>query len=122
MREVDVSNCELISAGESWNKAQEPCSKEMIKHLERNERYCSWFQPSGGDIDSQFPAIRIDNKYYQMSLRVQKAVFRHIRLHKNFKNRERVADGRNKLRIPLRLLMEKKRTSNRFIVRALSYA
>lgn len=116
MKELDVSGCELVSAGQSWTFEKDPCCRDMIKLLERNERYCTWFQPRGKGLESQFPAIEIRGKYYQLSLRVQKAIFRHIRLNKQFKNIEHVADGRLKLRIPQRLLCEKKRTSNRFTV------
>jgi hypothetical protein len=117
MKEVDVSACELIYAGRSWEQDKEPCSKEMIRMLERNETYCTWFQPHGKGVESQFPAIQINQRFYQLSLRVQKAIFRHVRLNRKFENFERVADGRLKLKIPQRLLMEKKRTSNRFTVR-----
>lgn len=120
MKELDVSWCELVSAGQPWTYDKDPCCREMIKLLERNERYCTWFQPSGKGLESQFPAIEIRGKYYQLSLLVQKAIFRHIRLNKQFKNIEHVADGRLKLRIPWRLLCEKKRTSNRFTVCALT--
>lgn len=119
MREVDISGCELVHAGQAWTHEKDPCSKEMIKLLERNEAYCTWFQPVGKGLESQFPAIEIRGKYYQLSLRVQKAIFRHVRLNKRFRNIERVADGRSKLRIPQRLLTEKKRTSSRFTVRTL---
>jgi hypothetical protein len=117
MREVDVSGCELVHAGLPWVHAKFPCSREMIKLLERNERYCTWFQPVGKGLESQFPAIEIGGRYYQLSLRVQKAIFRNIRLSKEFRNVEYVADGRSRLRIPQRLLAEKKRTSSRFTVR-----
>ena len=116
MKEVDVSHCELVSAGAPWTHGREPCCRDMIKLLERNEKYCTWFQPLGKGVESQFPAIAINGKYYQLSLRVQKAIFRHVRLSKEFRNVEYVADGRVKLRIPQRLLHEKKRTSNRFTV------
>ena len=116
MREVDVSCCELIHAGQPWDHEKQPSSKEMIPLLERKEKYCSWFQPLGGTVEDQFPAIEIDGKYWQLSLRVQKAIFRHVRLRKGFVNREVVANGREKLRIPQPLLTEKQRTANRFTV------
>lgn len=116
MKEVDVSRCVLVHAGQSWEHDQQPCSKEMIPFLERRENYCSWFQPIGGTVDDQFPAMRIKSKYYLLSLRVQKAIFRHVRLRRGFVNREYVPDGRVKLRIPQPLLLEKRRTAKRFMV------
>ncbi len=118
MKEIDVSQCELVFAGEQWNHPRQPCCKEMIPLLERKESYCSWFQPKGGSVEDQFPAMRIKKKYYQLSLRVQKAIFRHIRLRKGFVNIEHVPDGRAKLRIPKPLLLEKRRTATRFMVKS----
>lgn len=116
MKEVDVSRCEIVHAGSPWQYEEYPCSKSMIKLLERNERYCTWFQPVGKGVEAQFPAIEIRGKYYQLSLRVQKAIFRNTRLKREFCNIEYVADGAKRLRIPQRLLVEKKRTSSRFTV------
>ncbi len=116
MKEVDISSCILVHAGQEWEYDQQPCSKDMIPLLERKENYCSWFQPINGTVDDQFPAMRIKSKYYLLSLRVQKAVFRHVRLRRGFVNREYVPDGRVKLRIPQPLLLEKRRTAKRFMV------
>lgn len=119
MREVDVSKCELIHAGRAWEHEKQPSSKDMISLLERNEKYCSWFQPIDGTVEDQFPAIEIRGKYWLLSLRVQKAIFRHVRLRKGFVNREVVPNGREKLRIPKPLLTEKQRTASRFTVSVL---
>ena len=116
MKEVDVSSCELVHAGREWDYPQQPCAKEMIPLLERRETYCSWFQPINGTVDDQFPAMKIKSKYYLLSVRVEKAIFRHVRLKRGFVNRECVADGRLKLRIPRPLLIEKRRTARRFTV------
>lgn len=116
MREIDVSNCELISAGKAWDHDQDPCTKEMIKLLERKENYCYWFQPFGKGVEFQFPVMEVRGRFYQLSLRIQKAIFRHIRLNSDFQNIETIPDGRKKLRIPTTLLEEKRRTSSRFSV------
>jgi hypothetical protein len=47
-----------------------------------------------------------------------KVVFRHVRLRKGFKNRERNSCGQWKLKIPVCLMREKMRTQGRFNVRA----
>lgn len=116
MKEVDVEGNELILSGKEWEHPKSPCCKDMIKHLVRRECYCSWFQPKGGSVWDQFPAIKIQGRYYTLSLRVQKAMFRHVRLTRNFNNIERLPDGELKLRIPMQLLQEKKRTATRFTV------
>lgn len=119
MKEVDLGRNVLILAGKPWEFDRSPCCKDMIHHLVRRECYCSWFQPEGGGVQDQFPAIRIGGSYFTLSLRIQKAMFRHVRLTKEFKNVERLPDGQVKLRIPTQLLVEKKRTATRFTVGAL---
>ena len=57
-------------------------------------------------------------KLYTLSLRMQKAIYRHVRLRKGFRNEEEM-DGVVKLRIPENLLREKIRTQSRFDVRFL---
>ena len=116
MKEVDVTGNELVLSGKEWEHPKSPCCKDMIKHLVRRECYCSWFQPMGGNVWDQFPAIKIKDKYYTLSLRVQKAMFRHVRLTRDFNNIERLPDGALKLRIPMQLLQEKRRTATRFTV------
>jgi hypothetical protein len=116
MKLLDISKCELISAGKKWTHTVPPCSRDMLPLLERQEMYCSWFQPIDKSVEHQFPALKIDVHYYAMSLRMQKAVFRHIRLHPGFINVESTPSGRHKLRIPQSLLLEKQRTACRFTV------
>jgi len=122
MKEVDLKRNRLVVAGKVWEYERSPCCKDMIHHLVRRECYCSWFQPVGGGVKDQFPAIRIGELYYTLSLRIQKAMFRHVRLTKDFKNLERLPDGQVKLRIPTQLLVEKKRTATRFTVRRGGFA
>lgn len=116
MKEVDVRENDLVISGKVWEHSKSPCCKDMIKHLVRRECYCSWFQPIGGSVWDQFPAIKIRDKYFTLSLRVQKAMFRHVRLTRDFNNIETLPDGQLKLRIPMQLLHEKKRTATRFTV------
>ena len=64
----------------------------------------------------QFPAIFYKGDFWTLSLRMCKAIYRHIRLKKDFVNVEEV-NGIHKLRIPTVLMHEKKRTQERFEVR-----
>jgi hypothetical protein len=116
MREIDVLSNRLICAGEDLSAHWPLKTREVVKTLEKKEIYCSWFQENNGGVDSQFPALRVDNKYFSMPLRIQKSIFRHMRLHATFVNRERTATGVEKLRIPTTLLREKLRTARRFMV------
>jgi hypothetical protein len=90
----------------------------MISQLERNEALVTWLEPNSGNVSDQFPAIRVKDQYYTMSLRMMKAVWRHVRLKKNFVNRETIPHVGVKLRIPEVLLVEKMRTQQRFNVSA----
>ena len=115
MRLIDDTGMEIISSGMPWNHSLSPCSKQAIHLLERNTKVVTWLMPTGGSVKDQIPCILYKNKYYSLSLRMQKAIYRHIRLKKGFKNEEMV-DGMSKLRIPDILLKEKMRTQSRFDV------
>ena len=107
----------IIKAGIQWPfPAVTPNSKQMIPMLERNEALVTWLQPHGGKVTDQFPVIRIHDQYYTLSLRQMKALWKHVKLRKNFVNRETLPHIGTKLRIPEVLLMEKMRTQQRFNV------
>ena len=77
-----------------------------------------WLQPPGGDVSTQIPAMKLEDGFYSLSLRMMKAIWRHVRLKKDFINVERAQMGGLKLRIPSMLLNEKIRTKTRFNVSA----
>ena len=111
-----MSKHKVIKCGVDWPYDATPNCKRMITQLERNEALVIWLQPVDGTVKDQFPAIRIHDQYYTMSLRMMKAVWRHVRLKKNFVNREIIPHVGVKLRIPEVLLVEKMRTQQRFNV------
>lgn len=84
--------------------------------MERNEAYIYWLQPKNGGLQDQIAAVSINNTLYSINLRLEKAIFRRVRLSKTFMNVEFLQDGTEKLRIPTRLLREKQRTSQRHMV------
>ena len=106
----------VVHRGEDWPYAQNPCAKDMMKLLEKNERYVSWLQPPSKTTDDQIPALRIQGKYYHLSLRMMKCIWKHVRLHKGFCNHELALYGGQKLKIPRNLYEEKIRTQRRFNV------
>ena len=116
MRVIDATHMEVISTGLEWKHSISPCSKQAINLLERNTKVVTWLMPRGGVAQEQIPCIVYKGKYFSLSLRMQKAIYRHIRLKKGFKNEETV-NGMQKLRIPDLLLKEKIRTQSRFDVR-----
>ena len=116
MRIVDMTRHQVVKCGVDWPYEATPNCKRMITQLERNEALVTWLQPLNGSVTDQFPAIRIRDHYYTMSLRMMKAVWRHVRLKKNFVNRETIPHVGVKLRIPEILLVEKMRTQQRFNV------
>jgi len=117
MKVVDMRDVFLVHSGDDWRYEQLPCNKQMISHLEKNEGIVSWLQPKSGLVDDQFPAIKIKDYYYTLSLRMMKAIWRNVRLRKGFINMERAPYGGHKLKIPSLLYTEKMRTQHRFNVK-----
>ena len=112
MREIN-DKYDLVKSGNDLKSFIPLSAKSNLARLEKQEKYCSWFQLRGGDISDQIPAMRIGGRYFSMPLKVQKAIFRHVRLHSGFKNEEMTSLGVPKLWIPLSLMKEKLRTSRR---------
>lgn len=118
MKAIDMDAHEIIDSGQTWPYSKKPCSKEMLPLLEQNESVVTWVAPKGcTSTQDQFPVIRMNRKYYSISLRMMKAIWRHVRLASDFVNLDVSKEGMAKLRIPLKLFLEKKRTSTRFQVR-----
>lgn len=116
MKCVDLLCNSVVRSGLEWPHARMPSARDMIGKLERNEAYVSWLQPREGKLEDMFPAIRINQSYYTLSLRMMKAVWRHVRLKRGFVNVETVPHIGTMLRIPRILLLEKLRTQERFNV------
>ena len=118
MRRIDTSEMELVHYGREWTFATPPCNRTMIARLERNESLVYWLQPRGAATQDQVPALKLADGFYTLSLRMMKAIWRHVRLRKGFRNLERAQMGGFKPRIPRMLLTEKMRTQSRFNVSA----
>jgi hypothetical protein len=115
MREADVTGCRLVKAGVPCTVDGEVDTNTLVQMMRSEDKYIYWFQST--DTQTQVSCVYVNEKYYSMPLRLEKAVFKNVRLSKHFLNRETLEDGTQKLRIPLRLLAEKKRTSQRLKVR-----
>lgn len=71
-----MKNMEVVFAGEPWTHKILPCARQAIPLLERNERIVSWICPVGGSVTQHVPAILFKDRYYTLSLRMQKAIYR----------------------------------------------
>ena len=116
MKILNIDTMILVHRGEDWPYQQNPCTKEMMSILEKNERFISWLQPVSSKTEDQIPALRVRDVYYMLSLRMMKCIWRHVRLHKGFINLETALYGGKKLKIPMSLYIEKIRTQKRFNV------
>lgn len=121
MRSVNMEQYEVLVQGQEWHRDTPPCSREASQILENNETFVSWLAPRDAlQVFSQhIPAILYQGKYWTISLRMSKSIYRSVRLRKGFYNMQTV-HGVHTLRIPQLLFNEKQRTQARFKVRRAS--
>ena len=117
MKAINNSLYNVILKGETWTHQISPCSKSAIALLANNESVVTWLSPKDKmqDCLAHIPVILYKEKFWTLSLRMSKCIYRHIRLRKGFDNTQTV-HGIITLRIPQLLLNEKKRTQARFEV------
>lgn len=113
MKSIDIDQYTIIKAGKHYVSEGNVNLQQLMSVMEKNETYIFWLQPKNGDVKSQLACIKINDIFYNLNLKMEKVIFRHIRLTKNFVNEEKLEDGTPKLRIPHRLLKEKLRTALR---------
>jgi hypothetical protein len=113
MRQLNVADYVMVKAGSVYTTPQPVEVHHLLEKMERNESYIYWLQPKHGGLESQFASINVNGRFFHLNSKLEKAIFRNVRLTKNFQNFEVLADGTKKLRIPARLLREKIRTSVR---------
>jgi hypothetical protein len=116
MKTIDLRKFNIIKEGIEFcvpDGNTEPGLEELLPTMERNEGAVYWLQPKGGTVEQQEACIRVNGMFYALSSKVEKAIFRSVRLTRDFRNYERLVDGTRKLVIPRRLFQEKLRTSRR---------
>jgi hypothetical protein len=91
---LDVSSMDIVYRGKAWNHQEDPSAKSVGHLLERNESIVTWLQPRGGSVEDQVPAIRVNGMYRGLSLRMQKCIWKHIRLKQGFVNLENLSQVR----------------------------
>lgn len=119
MRKIDISQFRVIKAGMEHISDVPVKLNSIMAIMEKNESYIWWLEPKAGNLQSQIASVCINKLFYALNLRLEKIIFRHIRLTKNFVNVELLENGTKKLRIPTRLLKEKLRTAIRSQVKML---
>lgn len=45
VKALDVSNMDIVLRGKQWDRIEDPCAKNVIHLLERNEGLVTWLQP-----------------------------------------------------------------------------
>ena len=115
MRRLEISHFHIIKAGQPLTVEDKNLKSSIIKNIQKREEYVFWLQPKNGSLKDQIASLCINSHFYSINLRLEKLIFRHIRLSRNFVNVEKLQNGIEKLKIPTRLLKEKQRTSMRGI-------
>ncbi len=115
MRTIDIASYDVVRAGLAAT-LERMSVHALIELMQKNDRYVYWLQRKNSTFETQIPAVRVNERFYHPSFKLEKAIFRHIRLTRHFQNYELLEDGTKKLRIPLRLWLEKQRTSTKFLV------
>jgi hypothetical protein len=115
MKTIDITAYTVIKEGVEIcvaAKTQGPMDG-LLPVMERNEGAVYWLQPKGGTVEQQEACICVNGTFYMLNSKFEKAIFRSVRLTRDFQNYERLVDGTRKLVIPRRLFQEKLRTSRR---------
>jgi hypothetical protein len=112
-----MQHYKVLVQGQEWHRDTPPCSREASQVLENNEAFVSWLAPRDAlrAFSQHIPAILYQGKYWTISLRMSKSIYRSVRLRKGFYNVQTV-HGVQTLRIPQLLFNEKQRTQARFKV------
>ena len=123
MKTIDISAYTIIKEGveicvqpSSADHAHGAPIDGLLPTMERNEGAVFWLQPKNGTVDQQEACICVNGTFYMLNSKFEKAIFRSVRLTRDFQNYERLVYGTRKLVIPRRLFQEKLRTSRRVSV------
>lgn len=118
MKVVDAKQFDIVKTGIEFHipaSGKKECSAvaDLLPDMERNEGAVFWLQPRNGSVEQQEACICVNGVFYALNSKFEKAIFRNVRLTRDFRNLERLVDGTRKLVIPRRLFSEKLRTSRR---------
>jgi len=116
MKCLDVNAYRIVKSGRPCITEEPIHLGNLIQKMQKNDDFVYWLEPLGMGYTKQIPAVNVNGQFMQPSVKLEKAIFRHIRLTRHFQNYELMDDGNKKLRIPIRLWKEKQRTSIKFSV------
>jgi len=102
MKCINMAEYDIVKASVACKSETPIRLDKLLALMERNESYIFWLQPLNSDVSAQIPAININGKFHHPNLKLEKAIFRHVRLSRDFDNQELLEDGTPKLRIPAR--------------------
>ena len=120
MKCLDVHAYKIVKSGRPCITDEPIHLNNLIQKMQKNDDFVYWLEPLGAGYTKQIPAVNVNGQFLQPSVKLEKAIFRHIRLTRQFENYELMDDGNKKLRIPIRLWKEKQRTSIKFSVRCIA--
>jgi hypothetical protein len=87
MKAIDVLDFDIIKCGVEFvtGVGARPGVDDLLPHMERNEIYVYWMQLKGGSTDEQQACICVNGMYYALNNKLEKAIFRNVRLTRDFK-------------------------------------
>jgi hypothetical protein len=118
MKIINPSAFNIVKSGIEFHIAASSSKEgttvaQLLPNMERNEGAVYWLQPKNGTVEQQEACMCVNGVFYALNSKFEKAIFRNVRLTRDFQNMERLADGTRNLVIPKRLFCEKLRTSRR---------
>ena len=80
MKITDVKNLRIVQAGRRFKLPATIQLRELIKIIDRDESTVFWMQPRIGSVSDQFPCICVNNTFYALNCKMEKVIFRDVRL------------------------------------------
>jgi hypothetical protein len=110
MKIIDISSFDIVKTGIEFHvvtsSKESTAVAELLPNMERNEGAVFWLQPKNGTVEQQEACICVNGVYYALNSKFEKAIFRNVRLTRDFKNLERLVDG-TRMMIVLLLFLQK---------------
>ena len=102
MKAINVSEFDIIKCGVEFvtTAVARPGDEDLLPHMDGTESSVYWMQPKGGASEQQLACICVNCTYYSINSKLEKAIFRNVRLTRDFQNFEHLVDSTRKLVIP----------------------
>jgi hypothetical protein len=90
MKIIDISAFDIVKTGMEFHvvtsSKESSAVAELLPNMERNEGAVFWLQPKHGTVEQQEACICVNGVYYALNSKFEKAIFRNVRLTRDFKN------------------------------------